>query len=271
MQSEETVTVQRWHEAISKDRRAATLATGAAAPFPCTPERRAVLVFAEAAALDLWRRRWPKDFGTLFGSLPAEAGGAERADVHYFVTPGFSLPDVPAGRVHPQAGATFGERLENAIELLARLGYESIVIVGRDWPELETSDSARAFSFSLLTSRRLVLGPDHRGGCYLIGLHSSDRLLLRHVRWQQDSDCQELQERFGRESTALLTVKQDLDTLADVQRLARSTSRWRQVAARLLEALQTEHSQVPSHRVDSRERRMRIDWQLPPPAYVLSR
>lgn len=235
-------------------------------PLPCKSERRTVLVFARAPALDLCRRRWPKNFGILFRSVSAEIGGAERADVHYFVTPGFSPPGVAALRVHSQAGATFGERLENAIESLARCGYDAIVVVGRDCPELKTEDINQAFS--LLASQRLVLGPDHRGGCYLIGFHANDRLLLRGVRWQQDTDCLELQKRFGHEATALLSVKQDLDTLADVRRLARSPSGWRQVAEHLVESLTSEPFLRPSLPVDARDQNIRIDWQLPPPARI---
>jgi hypothetical protein len=123
---------------------------------------------------------------------------------------------------HPQRGRDFGQRLENAVEELAALGYDKIVIVGRDCPELSQEDVASALA--ALDEHRLVIGPDHRGGCYLIAIHARDRQLLHHVRWQNDTDCEALLDRFGREDALVLEVKVDVDGTGDlrlVKRLAR--------------------------------------------------
>jgi glycosyltransferase A (GT-A) superfamily protein (DUF2064 family) len=227
-------------------------------------ERRALLVFADAAPLDLCRRRWPKTFQQLLKALPSDADGPAGSDVHRFSSHRFSSHVKCRTRFHLQRGSSFGERLENAVEDLAKLGYDQIVIVGQDCPDLETSDVARAFR--LLESCRLVLGPDHRGGCYLIAFHVGERPLLKGVRWQRASDCQELGERFGAEDTVLLPVKQDLDTLEDLRLLARSESRFRGVAEFLLRRLAAEFEIIDFVRVDYWLRTMQLCWQLPPPA-----
>src|SRR5438552_5625985 len=113
--------------------------------------RRAVLVFADSLAKDLSRRRWSRRLAALL-RVPEFDSSEIGADVHVFTS----------GRQH---GSTFGERLSNAVKDLAQSGYEQIVIVGRDCPQLNADDIRSAFE--RLGQNRAVLGPDHRGGCYL--------------------------------------------------------------------------------------------------------
>src|SRR5205814_4568355 len=122
--------------------------------------------------------------------------------------------------IHRQSGHGFASRLENAIEKIHELGYDEIVAIGRDCPSLRATDIERAFAE--LASRKLVLGPDHRGGCYLIAFRSADRALLRDVRWKQNTDCAELLRRGGLEHVFLLPVKHDLDSWTDLRLFART-------------------------------------------------
>jgi Uncharacterized protein conserved in bacteria (DUF2064) len=231
------------------------------------PRRKALLVFAQAVSLDLSQRVWPRRMQVLLNGLPITSDCLEGVDIHFFGCNGF----VPAGdapnRVHRQQGASFAERLENAIGTLARLGYDEIVVIGRDCPDLEFSDITQAFS--LLESHRLVLGPDHRGGCYLIAFHVSDRSRLTQVRWQRNSDCRELEARFGCDTTFLLPIKHDLDSMDDVRVLARAASRWQPIAEELLQTLQPEFTPFRVVRVYSPLQKMKVQWQLPPPSSSL--
>lgn len=227
-------------------------------------KKRALLVFADAAPLDLCRRRLPISFQALFRPLPLESGLPGSVEVHFFSSQRISPAVGGPFPVHLQKGSSFGERLENAIEDLATLGYDQIVIVGRDCPDLEARDVFEAFS--LLESRRLVLGPDHRGGCYLIAFGTADRSLLKRVRWRRNSDFQELRERFGPENTTVLSIKQDLDTLADVRLLARSASRARALAEALLLRITPEFELYDFRSTNPPFEKMRLRWQLPPPS-----
>ena len=227
-------------------------------------EQRAVLVFADALAADLARRRWPESFQPLLQTQTFDGEWSAGADVHLFTAAGITLPDLPASiTIHAQQGATFAERLENAVETLAKLGYTQVVIVGRDCPDLEAADIERAFE--QLDDHKLVLGPDHRGGCYLIALHLSDRSMLKGICWQQNTDCAELARRFGAAQTALLPVKLDLDSVADIRLLARSTSRWRYLAAELLRSLASSATPFLFQPFISSQAFLRVLWQLPPP------
>jgi len=187
--------------------------------------KRAVLVFADNLGLDLARRRLPGPAQQLFRAHE-RAAPIRGADVHLFTNGEAHVDDVS---VHAQAGTSFGERLEHAIETLAARGYEEIVAIGRDCPELSAADVVAAFE--QLREKRLVLGPDHRGGCYLIGVRAADRALLRGIRWKRNTDCAELRARC--EEISLLAVKHDLDSWADIQLLAKTG----EAAARLAEFL----------------------------------
>src|SRR5690242_11179082 len=93
---------------------------------PKSIARRAVLVFADSLAKDLSRRGWSRKLATLL-RVPEFDSVQIGADVHVFT----------ASR---QRGTSFEEKLSNAVEDLANDGYDQIVIVGRDCPELRADD-----------------------------------------------------------------------------------------------------------------------------------
>lgn len=183
--------------------------------------RTAVLIFADAQQRDLRRRGLSSCHAALL-SVPRLQELSGRADLHWFTDAAARSNPVAQGSgvsVHKQRGHSFGERLENAVEDLTRDGYERVVIVGRDCPQLSVKDVAAAID--QLDKRQLVLGPDHRGGCYLIALHTADRGRLNGIRWQQNTDAAELRSRFDDCNVALLETKFDLDGIEDVRALAR--------------------------------------------------
>ncbi len=227
-----------------------------------TSGRHAVLVFANAAVLDCAHRGWPRALAPLLKCNDFSSWSNLGFDVHVFTTIGADGACATPSTVHGQRGDSFGERLENAVETLSDLRYTKVVIVGSDCPDLRPQDIQQAFS--ALQDSQLVLGPDHRGGCYLIGFNIEDRLRLRGIQWQRNTDFVELLHRFGTENSWQLPVKLDLDTWEDVRVLAKSPSLWRQVAANLLQGFTSRPSPAP-HKIQPLTRAQRIRWQLPPP------
>lgn len=225
-------------------------------------QRRALLIFADSAHIDCKRRGWHVAFRILLETQGFLQEGIPEVDLHLFTSRASHREMSPSVQLHFQEGASFGQRLENAIESLATLGYEEIVIVGRDCPELGQNDICDAFA--LLQQHRLVLGPDHRGGCYLIGFHASDREKLRGIRWQQNTDFEEIHQRFVRYSTVDQPVKLDLDTMEDIWLLADSKNPFGWVARGLIETLLTRSLNECDSSLPQFEEE-RIDWQLPPP------
>lgn len=229
------------------------------------PERRrALLIFADTPDADCRRRGWPAGFRILLETQSFSFDRNEGFDSHLFTSCGFGRRVPSAVQVHVQEGVSFGQRIENAVETLANLGYEEIVIVGQDCPDLEPKDIRRAFDS--LGRYRLVLGPDHRGGCYLIGFHVADRQRLRGVVWQRNTDFREISFRFANEGILKLAVRIDLDNVEDVSLLAASESPFRWMARALLSSGLDDFS-AEGDQVKTRSTEERVHWQLPPPAH----
>ena len=65
----------------------------------------------------------------------------------------------------------FGAQLADAVETIWQKGYQQVLVLGND---CQDQDSARLVQAAeLLDNQHIVLGPDLRGGVYLIGLHRS--------------------------------------------------------------------------------------------------
>lgn len=232
--------------------------------YPKAVSRRAVLVFAEEAHVELARRGLPNAARPLL-NLPAFGSVLSRGiDVHLFTSSRGSV--LSESQIHRQVGHDFATRLENAIEKINALDYDEIVVIGRDCPSLRPIDIENAFAE--LGSKKLVLGPDHRGGCYLIAFRLRDRALLRGVRWKQHTDCAQLCDRCLPSELGLLPLKHELDSWADIRLFARCGDPLARLASFLLNTLCGLNAAV-THFVDIAMQRIRVRQQMPPPAFAI--
>lgn len=98
------------------------------------------------------------------------------------VNTGLPVFDFPEKK---QVGITFGERIANAFSEAFNMGFEQVIVAGSDCPELETADILKAVE--ALETNQIVLGPDLRGGVFLIGLHkiAFNRKQFIRLKWKQ--------------------------------------------------------------------------------------
>jgi glycosyltransferase A (GT-A) superfamily protein (DUF2064 family) len=149
-----------------------------------------------------------------------------------------ALPGVELVLVPPaaQAGTDFGEKLEAAFRNAACRGYEEIVAVPGDVPELTARDLAAAFQ--ALSASDRVLGPSRDGGVWLIGLRADAVSLpdfFGRVPWRTP---QVLAALLGNAPKVfLLGELLDVDRRADAMRL-RDALRAAKRDARLLAVLE---------------------------------
>ena len=68
----------------------------------------------------------------------------------------------------PQHGADLGERMKNAIGIALRMGYEKVVLIGTDIPQIHPETLKNAFDN--LKDKDIVIHPTFDGGYYLIGM-----------------------------------------------------------------------------------------------------
>lgn len=83
----------------------------------------------------------------------------------------------------PQSGADIGDRMAAAFQELHALGYERVALIGSDVPTLPAAAIADALRALRTRQRRVVLGPAHDGGYYLIGLQAPADELFRGIDW----------------------------------------------------------------------------------------
>jgi glycosyltransferase A (GT-A) superfamily protein (DUF2064 family) len=97
-------------------------------------------------------------------------------------TPG--QPFSETSRHLPQRGTSFGESLRLALEDAFSRGYENVVVIGNDAPEISRSYLETAFERLESTgSQAAVLGPAHDGGYALLGLNRPCPQAFESMPW----------------------------------------------------------------------------------------
>lgn len=143
--------------------------------------------------------------------------GAWELRVCWALEPG-EEPPAPGLR---QRGADLGERLYHA--LADQAGRPFAAAVGSDHPELEPGAVAAAFA-ALEAGADVALGPARDGGYYLIALRPDGvpRGLFEGIEWSTGRVLDQTLARCRRLGleVARLEIGEDVDTLADLERLA---------------------------------------------------
>ena len=112
----------------------------------------------------------------------------------------------------PQGDGDLGDRMAAGFAAAFAAGYQAVVTIGIDCPDLDTPILTQAFA--ALSAQDLVLGPAIDGGYYLIGLRQAIPVLFQNMAWGTD---QVLADTLGRASQAQMSVTQ-LPLLHDIDR-----------------------------------------------------
>lgn len=82
----------------------------------------------------------------------------------------------------PQQGENLGEKMLNAFEYLFKNGYDKVLLIGADSPDLPVDYITEAFS--MLDSFDMVIGPTEDGGFYLIGSNKPlPKTMFDSIQW----------------------------------------------------------------------------------------
>lgn len=116
-----------------------------------------------------------------------------------------------------QHGGDLGRRMNNAFEELFGKGYERIVIIGSDCPEITTDLLNQAFS--LLCTKEAVIGPSHDGGYYLLGLTRLIPGIFENKSWSSEYVFNETMATLCAENCTyeILPVLRDVDRAEDLE------------------------------------------------------
>lgn len=114
-----------------------------------------------------------------------------------------------------QVGNTFGERLANAMGRVYDEGFERLLVVGNDCPSISASHLRTAAQ--KMAEGENVIGPDRRGGVWLIGLQRADfnAAAFAALRWESTGLYHDLADLLPA-CTAAASLS-DLNTFEDLK------------------------------------------------------
>ncbi|NGP88812.1 TIGR04282 family arsenosugar biosynthesis glycosyltransferase [Fodinibius halophilus] len=126
-----------------------------------------------------------------------------------------------------QQGNTFGERFANAFLTMFELGYDHVIAVGNDTPELH-SDHIKQAADQLQTGQAdIVLGPAKDGGTWLTAFSKSafEAQIFEYQPWQENQLLSSLLQSFGSRFTiSKLESLADIDDARTLQHFVRRVS-----------------------------------------------
>jgi hypothetical protein len=123
-----------------------------------------------------------------------------------------------------QIGDNFGEKLSNAFESVYNLGYQYVISVGNDCPNVSNVDWQNIST--TLKEGKNILGPSNRGGAYLIGMpiENFNKREFENLAWQTNELFNGLIGLLGQKSY-FLKVERDVNTVNDLALLKRIISK----------------------------------------------
>jgi len=113
-----------------------------------------------------------------------------------------------------QQGTSFGEKFANAFTQAFNEGYEYVIAVGNDTPELTSAHITEAEQLLTEEQKQIVLGPAEDGGTWLMGYsrEAFEACSFEHLPWNSNRLLTTiLVQNGGNTSVALLEPFADID------------------------------------------------------------
>ncbi len=116
-----------------------------------------------------------------------------------------------------QTGIDLGERMKNAFREGFNDGYESIVLLGSDLPNISSTIITKGLD--ALDKTEIVFGPAEDGGYYLIGMNKPHPFIFENKPWSDtkllETTLNELKSKNI--DVSLLETLNDIDTFDDLK------------------------------------------------------
>ena len=99
-----------------------------------------------------------------------------------------------------------------AFETVFNYGYEKVIIIGTDVPDLNADTLNK--SFAVLDEKDIAIGPSYDGGYYLLGMKKNFPGLFSGIEWSTEKVLEDTVEKCGNLnlSYSLLERLHDIDT-----------------------------------------------------------
>ena len=116
-----------------------------------------------------------------------------------------------------QSNGDLGNKMHTSFCDCFTLGFDKVIIIGTDCPEIKASHINEAFA--ALNHTDAVIGPAADGGYYLIGLKSPQLNLFTDIEWSSATVTQKTIEKLNDLSLSytLLETLHDVDVVEDLK------------------------------------------------------
>ncbi|TXE06183.1 glycosyltransferase [Seonamhaeicola algicola] len=123
----------------------------------------------------------------------------------------------PNTEAYVQNGNNLGQRMQNAFTEAFADGYERVVLIGSDLPDINKSIIQNALT--KLENNTCVFGPADDGGYYLIGLSKMTPSVFKNKPWSQPNLLQETTKELQENNITFSTLEtlNDIDTFDDLK------------------------------------------------------
>lgn len=113
-----------------------------------------------------------------------------------------------------QTGKNFGDKFNKAVNETVKLGYNELIIIGNDSPELTSQHIIDAFEN--IAKEKVVIGPSNDGGIYLLGFSKHNFAATIKARWNTSCVKDDLLKQFRFSNILLLDYLSDIDCESDL-------------------------------------------------------
>ncbi|MDO7137980.1 TIGR04282 family arsenosugar biosynthesis glycosyltransferase [Algibacter lectus] len=115
-----------------------------------------------------------------------------------------------------QQGESLGDRMSHAFKQGFEDGYDRIVLIGSDLPDI--TESQINAGLQALHTNEVVFGPAEDGGYYLVGFSKFHDFVFQNKPWSQDNLLEETLNELkeNRVSFSTLETLNDIDTFEDL-------------------------------------------------------
>lgn len=114
-----------------------------------------------------------------------------------------------------QNGDDLGIRMLQAFKNSFKKGYQKVIIIGSDLPDITTQIIDEAFL--QLDSSDVVLGPATDGGYYLLGMNTLHEKIFKNKNWGTDTVRAATLSDLKDKKVHLLPALNDVDVFADIK------------------------------------------------------
>jgi glycosyltransferase A (GT-A) superfamily protein (DUF2064 family) len=154
---------------------------------------------------------------------------------------------LPAGySLVPQRGGGFGERLLTTAQDLFQCGFASVCLIDSDSPTVPTEVFAMAVDALQRSGDRIVLGPSHDGGYYLIGMKQAHAAPFENISWSTALVLEETVAAVQKMGVELITLPLWYD-VDDAESLS-------VLRAELIEGIQPAFTSLPGYSAEHTRR-----------------